>query len=744
MANQATTIQIVMEAVNRAQQELRRVSQEVGALDTSGQRASRGGLAQARQGVGGIAAALKPLAAQVAAAFSVIAIVRFISNLTEATDHLKKFSEELGTTIDKLSERSFSAVLSGLEQPQFEQGLRFFADKVKDAVTDEGSKAAQIFRVLGVSATDAGGQIRDTISVYDDVAEAISKYADGANKAGIVSELMGTKQTRFINVLNQGKSGLEEQARLLQELGGVAGPAAAKAAEDFGDELSILGKVVTGVGLSLIQHLLPPLTELMREVRPLAVELANAARTIGGAVEPLFQAMATLLIRAVTGWKELATVVGGVSQALGAFAGGDVDGANAALDEMVDNLAKLDNKMEESIAKVRGGQQLPGGGADGRPIAPSVMEREKFLKDELARLDRLRAQAESDYQFELLQTQALLNDGTITETEAWQRNQQGAARLRDALGGVRQELDHITSQSKELGLTPEQVRELRARNTDLNLQRKQFDVAANAPRFQGPQNAKQGLDDFTTGLTGLENQAKLTSSILQGTLGNAINGISAGIAGLITGTKSWGQAMRETGVSIINALVQIGVEMIAQQILRGAIHAWDRAQAAATGASITASMAPAAAVTGAATFGGNAVGVALVIAAVIAGIAALSGAFATGGYTGGGGKYEPAGIVHRGEFVIPAHKVRQFGASYFYSNYMDGSPGAAMLPTMAGSASGFDRGGFAGGMAAAGAAGTSVNVGVLNTRQDWRDFMAREGTQIVVDQLGRRGNSFKG
>lgn len=35
------------------------------------------------------------------------------------------------------------------------------------------------------------------------------------------------------------------------------------------------------------------------------------------------------------------------------------------------------------------------------------------------------------------------------------------------------------------------------------------------------------------------------------------------------------------------------------------------------------------------------------------------GTFANGGYTGAGGKYEPAGIVHRGEYVIPKQYVNQ-------------------------------------------------------------------------------------
>jgi hypothetical protein len=58
--------------------------------------------------------------------------------------------------------------------------------------------------------------------------------------------------------------------------------------------------------------------------------------------------------------------------------------------------------------------------------------------------------------------------------------------------------------------------------------------------------------------------------------------------------------------------------------------------------------------------------------AIAAGIAVASGlanvikikntpvGFAEGGYTGSGGKYQPAGIVHKGEYVVPQHLMRPF------------------------------------------------------------------------------------
>ena len=49
------------------------------------------------------------------------------------------------------------------------------------------------------------------------------------------------------------------------------------------------------------------------------------------------------------------------------------------------------------------------------------------------------------------------------------------------------------------------------------------------------------------------------------------------------------------------------------------------------------------------------------MAAVIAAIVSACGGFAEGGYTGDGGKYDVAGVVHKGEYVMPASAVDRIG-----------------------------------------------------------------------------------
>jgi hypothetical protein len=81
----------------------------------------------------------------------------------------------------------------------------------------------------------------------------------------------------------------------------------------------------------------------------------------------------------------------------------------------------------------------------------------------------------------------------------------------------------------------------------------------------------------------------------------------------------------------------------------------------------------------------NAVKIKTSAAASIATIAsqAISG-FAEGGYTGHGGKYEPAGVVHRGEYVLPQEVVRSIGVGNLdalRSMYTGAAPGRGSYAT---------------------------------------------------------------
>lgn len=86
---------------------------------------------------------------------------------------------------------------------------------------------------------------------------------------------------------------------------------------------------------------------------------------------------------------------------------------------------------------------------------------------------------------------------------------------------------------------------------------------------------------------------------------------------------------------------------------------------------------------------------------------ANSGWFATGGYTGDGGKYEPAGTVHKGEFVMTKEATKRIGVDNLY-RMMRGYAGGGIV---GGSSSGGAGVSYAGG---ASVGINSINVSVNN------------------------------
>lgn len=111
------------------------------------------------------------------------------------------------------------------------------------------------------------------------------------------------------------------------------------------------------------------------------------------------------------------------------------------------------------------------------------------------------------------------------------------------------------------------------------------------------------------------------------------------------------------------------------------------------------------------------------------GAAPAAAGFASGGYTGGGGKYEPAGIVHRGEFVFPQEAVNRIGVGPLY---------AAMR-----NARGYADGGLVGGGAMP--AGGDINVGVnvdmreTGTGSGERDRATQKAIAETIDQSIKAG-----
>jgi hypothetical protein len=181
-------------------------------------------------------------AAAGAAAALGIATVRNVAN---AADEMAKLSQRTGVAVEDLGRLSHAANLSGVSQGELTTSLTRLSRAMQDASNGTGT-ATQAFSRLGVSVTDAEGNLRSQADVMSDVADRFARMEDGATKTALAQEIFGRSGANLIPMLNQGSQGLRQMGDEAERLGLVFDEKTTKAAEQLNDNITRLRGAVQG------------------------------------------------------------------------------------------------------------------------------------------------------------------------------------------------------------------------------------------------------------------------------------------------------------------------------------------------------------------------------------------------------------------------------------------------------------------------------------------------------------------
>jgi hypothetical protein len=275
-------------------------------------------------------------------------------------------------------------------------------------------------------------------------------------------------------------------------------------------------------------------------------------------------------------------------------------------------------------------------------------------------------------------------------------------------------------------------------------------------RVSDIQTQKTSLTDqgqFTDGLLSrfqnLGTIAAQTGQLISDTMGRAVDGVSGSIAAAIVRGEDWRESMQNVALSIIESLIQMGIQMILMNTLGRTLQAASQAQAVTTGPAIAAAYAPAAAASSVASFGGAATaGVIAATIAIAAIIALLAGGFAQGGLISGTPSKQDnrLAMVATGEYVARSAAVRYYGPETFEALNQMRLPkdflGNLKVPVSARPAVAFAQGGLVTPLQAVQSdkkeSSNEVRIAFTNSRQDTRDFIRGEGRGMIVDIASRQ------
>ena len=210
--------------------------------------------------------------------------------------------------------------------------------------------------------------------------------------------------------------------------------------------------------------------------------------------------------------------------------------------------------------------------------------------------------------------------------------------------------------------------------------------------------------------------------------------IEALITTVIMHTRNWHEALKQIGRSlmteVVQAIVHMGVQFVATQIImRGAMmltgavsKALGVAQVATNATTLSTG---AAAGVGTSASQGGWVGILIylgVLAAAMAAVAGMTGGFSEGGFTGPGGRHEVAGVVHRGEYVFSAPAVQRIGVQNLDQMHAGAAPAAS--PNVHND--------------------NRFNIGVFHDKQMFHDWAkSREGRGVLVDVMKQHAHEVR-
>jgi len=217
------------------------------------------GLQQAEGSLTRFSSMAKGIASGIAAAFSIVAVKKLITDFAALGDQLDKMSARTGVAVESLSALGFAAEQSGADIETLEKG--FFG--LSRAVFDFGRGSAEVtdaFDQLGLSFEEIERLSPERQLMA--IADSLQQFENASTRGAIAQKIFGRSGRQLLPLLANGSDGIKELTDEAKELGITLTSEDAKAAAEFTDAMNRLMKSLRAVGTQIAKVVTPWLTRL--------------------------------------------------------------------------------------------------------------------------------------------------------------------------------------------------------------------------------------------------------------------------------------------------------------------------------------------------------------------------------------------------------------------------------------------------------------------------------------------------
>ncbi|MET3662505.1 hypothetical protein [Aquamicrobium ahrensii] len=230
------------------------------------------GLASVSKNMDAMAKEAAAFGAKIGLAISgaVAGIGAFVKMTASSAAKMGDVADRLGLPVESLQELRHAADMSGVAVQNFDVAFRRFIRRSSEAARGTGA-AKDAFKELGVSLTDNQKRMRNSEDIFNDVADAMGKIKDPANRLRLAFKMFDTDGAAMVKMFENGSAGVKQFREQAQQLGIVLSEDAVRSSQRFNDSLSLISKTAEGFKNRVFAGILPAFENLAARILDISV-----------------------------------------------------------------------------------------------------------------------------------------------------------------------------------------------------------------------------------------------------------------------------------------------------------------------------------------------------------------------------------------------------------------------------------------------------------------------------------------
>lgn len=239
----------------------------------------------------------------------------------ESADELVRLADVTGISIEELQRMKYAAEQLGVDLETI-TGAQAKLTRTMGAALKGNVKATQSFEDLGISLTDANGNLRTANDVFEEAIDALGFIEDEVIRDSIAMDIFGKSAKELNPLIKAGSAEIENLKNKASELGIVLSEEQVRNLEEFGDKMNTMKAQVDAAGakigiaflplmekmLALFEKILPHITKFVEKLSDGFNALPEETQMVILGVIGLLAALGPLLI--FFGW--IASAIGSI------------------------------------------------------------------------------------------------------------------------------------------------------------------------------------------------------------------------------------------------------------------------------------------------------------------------------------------------------------------------------------------------------------------------------------------------